>query len=311
MAANPNAPLSAHELRDAVRHGYAYDIGRLDRVLCTDETQGLLEVQAGTRWAAIARHMRPEDQAAAQLGDALPRVGTSVAWNAAGPDGRPAVAHVESLTLVTPDGELRRASRTSNADLFALAVGGQDLFGPLYSVTLRIESLSRALAEAATAQVEGTQPGDATRRLQLLVPPESLVAFLDDLRAACDDWRIRVARRELRETRHESETFLPWARRSYVQASLWLAVPQALGGAVRLAQACGELIDRCMAHGGSFSIAQTLDASREQVEACYPGIRSFLAEKRRVDPSEKMVNGWYRHYRGLLGRQRCESRWNN
>ena len=36
----------------------------------------------------------------------------------------------------------------------------------------------------------------------------------------------------------------------------------------------------------------------------------FLAEKRRVDPSEKLVNGWYRHYRSLFSRDPCETRWN-
>ena len=38
----------------------------------------------------------------------MPTVGESVSCNAAGPDGRPAITHVESITLVTPGGELRR-----------------------------------------------------------------------------------------------------------------------------------------------------------------------------------------------------------
>ena len=40
------------------------------------------------------------------------------------------------------------------------------------------------------------------------------------------------------------------------------------------------------------------------------GIVAFLAEKRRVDPSEKLVNGWYLHHRSLLSRGSCETRWN-
>lgn len=303
-------PVSAHELRDAVRHGIPYDLDRLDRILCTDAERGLIEVQAGTAWSSIARHLGPEDEAALALGGTLPRVGVSVAWNAAGPDGRPMVEHVEALALVTPDGELRRATRSSNAELFALAIGGQGLFGPLYSVTLRIDSLARALGDAGGMAVSEREWRGPTRRLQLLVPPEALQGLLEDVRAVCEDWRIQVARQAVRPTRAEGETFLPWARRPYAQVDLALGVPQALGGAVRLSQACGALLDACLARGGSFSIARTLDASREQVDACYPGLPRFLAEKRRIDPQERIVNGWYRHHRGLMTRQRCESRWN-
>lgn len=303
-------PLSAHELRDAVRHDMPYDIERLNRILCTDLEHGLIEVQAGTRWDTIARELSPGNEAAAALGATLPRVGTSVAWNAAGPDGRPMVEHVESLTLVTPDGELRRATRTISAELFALAIGGQDLFGPLYSVTLRIESLARALRDAAEPEVFQSEWNGPMRRLQLLVPPESVSDLIDEVHAICEDWRVHVARRAARQTLAEGETFLPWAKRAYVQLEVTLAVPQALGGAVRLAQVCRALLDACLARGGSFSIAKTTDATRQHVEACYPELARFLAEKRRIDPGERIVNRWYLHHRNLLNRQRCESRWN-
>ena len=50
------------------------------------------------------------------------------------------------------------------------------------------------------------------------------------------------------------------------------------------------------------------DATRKQVESCYPQLRRFLAEKRRVDPAEKLTNAWYRHYRSLFARGACEVR---
>jgi hypothetical protein len=36
-------------------------------------------------------------------------------------------------------------------------------------------------------------------------------------------------------------------------------------------------------------------------------LNRFLAEKRRVDPGERIVNAWYQHYRSLLGRETCEA----
>ena len=77
----------------------------------------------------------------------------------AGPDGRPVVAHVESLTLVTPDGLLRRIDRLTSGGLFALALGGQGLFGTLYSATLRVESLLRSVKEGKWKTRGGYEEG--------------------------------------------------------------------------------------------------------------------------------------------------------
>jgi hypothetical protein len=80
---------------------------------------------------------------------------------------------------------------------------------------------------------------------------------------------------------------------------------------VRTAQLRRELIDAAIAAGGSFPIACTPDASREQIEACYPQLKAFLAEKRRFDPHERVVNAWYLHQRELLRRESVEVRWSH
>src|SRR4051812_11886357 len=144
-------PISAIELCEAVRNGQPLDLRALDRILRIDESQGLVEVQAATPWHAIAAQLRPDDPRA-RVRTTMPTVGQSLARNAAGPDGRPAVTHVASLPLVTAEGELRRVSRERDAELFALTIGGHGLFGTLYSVTLRIASLARAVERAKSPQ---------------------------------------------------------------------------------------------------------------------------------------------------------------
>jgi hypothetical protein len=109
----------------------------------------------------------------------------------------------------------------------------------------------------------------------------------------------------------EDETFLRWARREYTELRLCLAQPRGLGGAVRSAQLRRELIDAAIASGGGFPIASTPDATREQTEACYPELKSFLAQKRRFDPHERVVNAWYLHQRDLLRREQLDVRWSN
>ena len=312
MTRPSSIPLSALELSDAMRAALPYDAKRLDRVLRVDERHGLVEVQAATLWKTLAAALRPGDapSASASMQTTLPTVGESLAHNAAGPDGRPAVTHVESITLVTPGGELRRASRTANRELFALAAGGHDLFGALYSVTLNIGSLQRAVDEAAAAEVIAAPPaGTPSRPLRLLLPPDKLDAFLLEARRRCAEWRLPLAGIEVRRTAPEDDSFLRWARREYAALALRLARPAVLGVAVRSTQLRQSLIDAAIGHGGSFPLSCTPEATRTQVERCYPQLRAFLAEKRRVDPAERLTNTWYLRYRNLLSEKACPVRW--
>src|SRR6185436_6793161 len=114
-----------------------------------------VEVQSGATWKSLAARLRPGERRAQEVRTAHPTIGESLACNAAGPDGRPTVSHVQSFTMVTPDGQLRRVDRMNNPGLFALVVGGQGLFGAIYSVTLRLESLARALADGARVGAAG------------------------------------------------------------------------------------------------------------------------------------------------------------
>jgi FAD/FMN-containing dehydrogenase len=311
MPAAASAPLSAHELCEAIRHALPYDPARLDRVLRHDADRGLIEVQAHTLWTSIAAVLRPGNAEAASIRTTVPTVGESIAQNAAGPDGRPAVLHVDSLTLVTPGGELRRVNRVAHRDLFGLVVGGHGLFGALYSITLRVESLARSTSEAAPAETLTLDATDeATRPLHLLLPPEELAGFLEEARVRCADWRTAISGAEVRRTFPEDETVLRWSRREYASLTLHLAERQTIGGSVRSTQLRRELIDAAIARGGGFPIACTPEATREQTEACYPQLKTVLAEKRRIDPDEKLVNAWYQHYRSLLGRTSCTERWN-
>ncbi len=304
-------PLSATELCDAMRHGRPFEPARLNRILSTDTARGLLEVQAATAWTTIAAALRPEDARAAMAANGLLHsVADSLACNAPGPDGAPAVTHVQALTLVTPDGELRRLSRTREPELFSLVVGGFGLFGALYSAVLRIESLARAVEKAAPPQRIVLRPGaSAPRPLELLLPPPALARFTAEAEARCTEWRIALCSAEIRPTEPEADSFLRWASRDFAQVKLRFAPGQGLGARVREAQLRRELVDAAIALGGRFHIASTPEATREQLDACYPQLPAFLEHKRRFDPHQRLTNSWYLHQRSLLAGERCAVRW--
>jgi FAD/FMN-containing dehydrogenase len=300
-------PLSAIELCDAVRMGRMPERARLNRILGLDATHGLLEVQAATPWLAIAGELRPGD-ARARVRTTMPTVGQSIERNAAGPDGTPAVAHVACIALVTPEGELRRVSRDRDAELFALTVGGQGLFGTIYSITLRIGSLARAVERASAPEEIVLQPRRGRYPLELLLPPSVLGDFMKDVDRRCNDRRTALQSVTVRHTAAEDDTFLRWARRDYAEVTLGLVEVNGLGAAVRATQLRHELIDAAIAAGGSFQIACSADATRDQVRACYPQLEEFIAHKKRFDPNERLVNSWYLRQRSLLAREACNVR---
>lgn len=303
-------PLSAAELCEAMRHARPFDATRLNRVLALDAQRGLLEVQGATAWTKIAAELRPGDARAAAVRTAMPTVAESVARNTAGPDGQPAVAHVHSLTLVTPEGDLRRVSRERDPELFSLAVGGQGLFGVFYSVTLRLDTLGRAVERAMQPQSRVLRDGTLSERpLEVLVPPEVADRFVAETDARCNDWRMPLARVEMRRTEPEHDSFLRWACRDFVEIKLAFSAHTSLGASVRSAQLRRELLDAALSAGGRFHIASAADATREQLDACYPQVRAFLQHKRRFDPHERLSNRWYVHQRSLLAAEECAVRW--
>jgi len=281
-----------------------FDAAGLDRVLCHDAGRGMLEVQSGTPWSALAEH----GAAAFQAGT----VGASVAANAAGPDGRPLVAHLRSFTLVTADGELRRVSRDCSPELFRLAVGGFGVFGPFYSLTLDLASLAQAAVAAAApvrlelpeAHAQGGRGG-----VELLVPPHATETLIAQVRSALEERRCPLTRLEARHTLPEDETFLRWARREYAALRIEYGFRATLGACASAAQLNARLIELALAAGGAIAPASLPLASREQADACYPMLGAFLAEKRRFDPGERVWNAWYRGTRELLRREPCAVRW--
>src|SRR5205823_2584882 len=102
-------------------HAVTLDGTAMNRVLRLDASRGLIEVQAATTWAELAKYLagRKASLDAFVAAPELPAaVGEAVSAAAPGPDGLPVSAHVTGLTLVMADAELRRADRELNAELF-------------------------------------------------------------------------------------------------------------------------------------------------------------------------------------------------
>ncbi len=146
--------------------GVIVDMRGMNRIIGFDQARGLIEIGAGIEWPELIDYLEAAQAGAEakwgiaqkQSGADRLTVGGALAANAHGRGlgMKPIVADIESLTLVDAAAQLRQCSRTQDAELFRLAIGGFGLFGIVASVTLRLaprQKLERIVEIVAADQL--------------------------------------------------------------------------------------------------------------------------------------------------------------
>jgi FAD/FMN-containing dehydrogenase len=108
------------------------DMLRFNGIRSLDIENKILVVESGATWRDIQEFLNPYGLAVLTIqGPNVFTVGGSMSVNAHGWDIRhgPVAASIEWFRLLMVDGSVRRCSRTENADLFHLVLGGYGLFG--------------------------------------------------------------------------------------------------------------------------------------------------------------------------------------
>ncbi|MBW3623070.1 MAG: FAD-binding oxidoreductase [Armatimonadetes bacterium] len=124
------------------------DTRSMNRVLHFDEGVGIIEVEAGIQWPDLvdfllkAQKSRSQPWGIKQKQTGADRLclGGALAANihGRGLQMKPFIEDVESFVLVDADGRALNCSRSQNAELFRLAIGGYGLFGIVHSLKLRL-----------------------------------------------------------------------------------------------------------------------------------------------------------------------------
>jgi FAD/FMN-containing dehydrogenase len=167
------------------------DMRQMRRVLAFDDQAGLIEVEAGIEWHELIDYLdgapAPEGRRWSirqkQTGADRLSLGGCLAANIHGRGlrMRPFIGDVEAFTLVDAAGRLKHCSRSSNHELFALAIGGYGLFGVVANVTVRLarrQTMRRDvkllhLEELIPAFEERIAAGYAFGDFQFAIDPES------------------------------------------------------------------------------------------------------------------------------------------
>lgn len=150
------------------------------------------------------------------------------------------------------------------------------------------------------AEATGGSPQQSLVITELYVPRNDLVTFFDEVRQDMLRFKMDLVYGVVRWIEEDAETFLPWARQPYACVIFNLNVRHNEAGRFKARSDFRRLIDRALAHGGSYYLTYHRHARREQIEAAHPRFAEMLAEKEARDPKGIWNSDWYRHHRKLF-----------
>lgn len=178
---------------------------------------------------------------------------------------------------------------------FYLQSSGQIYWSDTHQLSVYLDDYHERLDQALQAPIAGSE-----MITELYVPRERLAAFMADVRKDFLRHRVDLIYGTIRLIEPDRETLLAWARERFACVIFNLHVDHDARGKAASAAAFRRLIDIAIQHRGNYFLTYHRHATAEQVSACYPMFREFLAAKRKVDPSEVFQSDWYRHYRAMF-----------
>lgn len=143
------------------------------KILSLDSERGIVEVEAGIQWPELIEGLiamqanRPKQWGIIQKQTGADRLTIGGALGAnihgRGLTLKPFIGEVESFTLIDADGNARNCSRSENAELFSLAIGGYGLFGAVSRVRLRLMPRTRIERVVKLIDIDGLMPAFTER----------------------------------------------------------------------------------------------------------------------------------------------------
>jgi len=135
---------------------------------------------------------------------------------------------------------------------------------------------------------------------EINVPRPMLKDFFDEVREDFRKNNVEVIYGTVRLIEQDDESFLAWARQPYACTIFNLHTMHTPDGVRRSSETFRRLIDMAVRRGGTFYLTYHRDATRSQIESCYPQFAEFLRLKKKYDPEERFQSEWYRDYRRVF-----------
>ncbi|HYE59669.1 MAG TPA: FAD-binding oxidoreductase [Candidatus Kapabacteria bacterium] len=144
-------------------------------------------------------------------------------------------------------------------------------------------------------------PVKATEMItEIYVPRAEIASFMHEVAAYFRTTTVPVFYGTVRLIEKDTESFLAWAKESYVCIIFNLHVVHTAEDIEKAKVAFQTLIDLGLKRGGGYYLTYHTWARPEQVRAVYPQFEQFLKLKQQYDPKEVFQSNWYRLYKKMF-----------
>jgi FAD/FMN-containing dehydrogenase len=153
--------------------GVLLDTTPMRRIVALDVERGIVEVEAGLQWPELVDGLIALQQGRERTWSIIQKqtgadrlsIGGALSANIHGRGLalRPFIGDVDSFTLMDADGTLKTCSRSENAELFRLAIGGYGLFGIITRVRLRLMLRTKLERVVKLIEIDDLIPAMAER----------------------------------------------------------------------------------------------------------------------------------------------------
>lgn len=178
---------------------------------------------------------------------------------------------------------------------YYLSTNEQVYWSDTHQLSIYPDNYHREIDEKLHAQVAATEI-----IAEIDVPRALHKEFCDDVREDFRKHKVELIYGTVRLIARDEESFMPWAKESYACTIFNLHTEHSAEGIQRSGDAFRRLIDMAVRRGGSFYLTYHRDATRRQIESCYPQFAEFLRLKKKYDPEERFQSEWYRAYRTMF-----------
>ena len=173
-----------------------------------------------------------------------------------------------------------------------LKTSGQCYWSDLTQLSIYLDNYHEVIDSKLDEANRGTE-----MITELYVPREKLLDFIDEARQLFRKSQANIIYGTIRLIEKEEDSFLRWARQSWVCIVFNLHIPHVEKQIAKNSEIFRKLIDLAIKYQGSYYLTYHKFASKELLEKCYPQFMEFLKLKIKYDPIELFQSNWYVYYR--------------
>ncbi|MCU1302402.1 MAG: L-gulono,4-lactone dehydrogenase [Candidatus Sulfotelmatobacter sp.] len=181
---------------------------------------------------------------------------------------------------------------------YYLSTSGQVYWSDTHQLSIYPDNYHRQIDE----QLHAPYPASEIIA-EIDVPRPMLKDFLNEAREDFRKHKVDLIYGTVRLIERDDESFLPWAKQPYACTIFNLHTVHRPEDIERSSDTFRRLIDMAARRGGSYYLTYHRDATRKQVESCYPQFAEFLRMKKKYDPEERFQSNWYREYKTMFADQ--------